>query len=374
MCSVRCRALIVTLGLSALPAAAPAQLRAAYERRLDSLAAVYRTANARLVAVRDSLARAGMVRDTVAVGPMRILTDVATAELSRQAGERVVASLTRHYRFLLPHFTTHPLIARRVGRTGFSVGDSAYVAIGAVSMKGEWISTADVPPHLDDVTSTLLRAALGSLSGAVDTSIIRWAGMVPPLDSAPTFIYTRARADMISSHSFTARQCYAGDMKACRLALAITPVADVATEWFNASDRRALIARNDRTGWASIRPETAESCKAGNDSLCIAIIRAHPDVTIGPPLRQMHRVTIVQLAGAIGGEGAYERLLTTPGSLDERIAAAARVPTDSVLRVWTARAKGVELPSDDMSPMIALTSVGWILVCGALALRSSRWK
>jgi hypothetical protein len=61
-------------------------------------------------------------------------------------------------------------------------------------------------------------------------------------------------------------------------------------------------------------------------------------------------------------------------AIDQRLSSAAGVPLDSLLSVWRssvilARPTPVELPG--YGPFVGL---GWVLVLGMLALRSSRWR
>jgi hypothetical protein len=69
-----------------------------------------------------------------------------------------------------------------------------------------------------------------------------------------------------------------------------------------------------------------------------------------------------------------QRLIETNGGPRERIAAAAGVPFDSVLRAWQHNLHDTRVASDAMHPSIALASVAWIFICAGLSLRSSRWR
>jgi hypothetical protein len=85
-------------------------------------------------------------------------------------------------------------------------------------------------------------------------------------------------------------------------------------------------------------------------------------------------VELFQLAIALGGARAMERALATRGTIDRKLAAAAGVSADSVVRLWVARTRSVPKASESMSLTVAAASIGWILVFGVFAVRSSRWR
>jgi len=157
-------------------------------------------------------------------------------------------------------------------------------------------------------------------------------------------------------------------MHDCRLALGIDESADPVVEMLDASDRRKLVENLRENLWGR---RGGEQCLAGADTACIAVLRAN---FVRAPISSSHRIDVVRLAMALGGPRSMERLLMTNGSVDDRIAAAARMPTDSVLRRWVSHAHDSRNPSDDMSMGIAASSLGWVLIFGALAFRSSRWR
>jgi hypothetical protein len=76
----------------------------------------------------------------------------------------------------------------------------------------------------------------------------------------------------------------------------------------------------------------------------------------------------------MGGKGALERLVTTPGSAAERLSAAANAPIDNVVEAWRKNVHDVRVPSDTMSGGMALMSAAWILVFAGLSMRSPRWR
>jgi hypothetical protein len=353
-----------------------AQQQQAYIQRVDSLARVYQRAQSALAAHRDSLNRSGRSWDTLIVGPLRVLTDDSTADIARQGAERVVATLTQAYGFALSGISHYPLIVHRVGGPKRELWRPRpdMIRVAVVGKPGHANDIADVEPLPDVVYQTMLSGALMALGNITDSALVRWLGEQPPIEGTTPEMWTRARLAMLSSHSIVARRCYARDVGACKIALDLTPATDTVLQWFDSTDRRRLVVRNETQRWDRIDESQNSACLAGSDSACVTILRQHPNLRIGPPLQPRHRVTLVRMASELGGAGAVERLLTTRGSQMDRVAAAAKLPPDSLLKLWVGKARGTEVASDDMSPTIAASSLVWILACAGLALRSSRWR
>ena len=76
----------------------------------------------------------------------------------------------------------------------------------------------------------------------------------------------------------------------------------------------------------------------------------------------------------MGGDGAVERLLTSNGTAAEALAAAAKVPTDSVIRAWQRGMRDGAVGSDDLSIKMAVVAIGWVLLLLLLSTRISRWR
>jgi hypothetical protein len=113
-------------------------------------------------------------------------------------------------------------------------------------------------------------------------------------------------------------------------------------------------------------------CLDGNDEGCVIALRAAPSVhlQVAPGLRR----SLAELALQMGGPGAFERLYLSRGTPAERLTQTAGAPVDSIVRLWHARVRDTRATSDAMTKEIAAMSLVWILMCGALSLRSSRWR
>ncbi len=224
----------------------------------------------------------------------------------------------------------------------------------------------------DEATLTLWirQNALRLLANEVESDFRRWlVGELLP-DTSSTVAWTLRRLELISADAVVARRCYDGDLTACSIALELTPVADPITQFFDADGRRRLVERSEWAARQLDRP-ASDRCIAGVDAACIANLREWSRLEAVP---REHRLALAKLAIQLGGPAGYERILTTSGTPAQRIASAAGLPIDTVLRMWQRKVRETTVPSQDMSLGIAAGSLIWILACGALSLRSSRWR
>ena len=379
------RALLVVAALACPIGHSFAQTMREYERRVDTLAQAWRRATALRIEYGEAHARDYRGFDMVTVGPMRVLTEQSTDSLARHGAEFAVASLLPLYGRALEELRTHTLVVRSERVTDVEDTTKAFVMVAEARQR----AARDPSPFIlgsgrekerfpvvvaaekELVDAALRDAALKLMLAVADSGVSRWLFSQLPVDTVPSTEWTRARIDLLSSQAVVAKRCYAGRVQDCRVSLGITESADPAVEWFDAAGRRKLVEGIRKNDWSGSDPVATEACYAGSDSACVSILRNSPLPT---PVSSTQRINIVRLAISLGGSGAMERFLLTPGAVDVRIAAAARVPTDSVVQVWLARAHGARTVSDDMSPGIAASSIGWILLCGVLAFRSSRWR
>jgi hypothetical protein len=93
-----------------------------------------------------------------------------------------------------------------------------------------------------------------------------------------------------------------------------------------------------------------------------------------PPAGPVARDALTWQAIRMGGEGAVERLITHPGQPAEALAAAARVPADSVIKAWHRNIREGSLGSDDLGVSMVLVAMGWVALLAFLATRITRWR
>ncbi len=158
----------------------------------------------------------------------------------------------------------------------------------------------------------------------------------------------------------------------CSQALGIDPVEDPAFEMFDAPQRLALI-RNYYDLLRRANPLRFDRCVAGSQASCDSVAREIPEDVIPRPTAPDVRQSVVSLALEIGGDGAFDRFVAA-GSPKSRIEAASRLPADSVVGLWRTAFLDTRHQSTAIDAETALSAVAWAALCGALALRSSRWR
>jgi hypothetical protein len=362
------RSLILGGLACALATSAQSQETALYARRVDSLAKVYERAKLRLQAFNDSIMRNTRRYDTVSVPPVRVLTDSSSLALATEAARYSAAALRRTFGAALDEVASHSFVVR-IERTN----TKPYVFVGGLGADGREYNIALTQPRSDDVSGALTGTIRRFLDVRVDPTLRHWLGEAVPVDTAGPAVWTNVRLALLSGPTTAGKRCYAGDIASCKVILGLTTVDDPAVMLLDSADRHRLVSRIETQPWRQLPVEIAP-CVSGNDASCVDVLRKMPLELLQAMLGSPHRASVVQTANAIGGPGATERLLLTRGDPSQRLAAAAGVSTDSVVRVWRERVRESRVANDAMSPGIAASSLAWILAFGALALRSSRWR
>ncbi|HTS88122.1 MAG TPA: hypothetical protein VMG41_06480 [Gemmatimonadales bacterium] len=181
--------------------------------------------------------------------------------------------------------------------------------------------------------------------------------------------------DLVTTPFQVDRSCYRGGLAACRIALGLEDSASAVETYMTERERRDVASR-------VVVPGTTEegtspgfrACIAGVDSACIAIIHATPPRALPRPLGSVARGVLVRLALAQGGRGAYDRLLSGSGGPVGQLSAASEIPLDSLLAQWRRRVLSARPTPVTLPHYGVLLGVGWILVLGLCASRSSRWR
>ena len=333
------------------------------QRRSDSLAAEWRSANA-IALVADSLERERAIglRDTIAVGALRIIANRSPLPL-RQAAELAWPVLDGLYGSAAQALITHPYYILAIDPDTSAPRPAVRVGF-------------NVPWNLgvNDLTALLLANVPME---PPDAALLTWLGA--PL--RPRILAGREFAavyvQLVTAPSGLARQCFVGDISSCRSILGLDRSPDSFMHWYSTPGERRAILRRSFTEYFN-RPATVgtwRACVAGADSACIELLRTLPTNTVPPPLGDDARHLLVHTVLRIGGPESYQRLLADPNlALDDRLSHAAGISVDSVVARWRAgviagRPTPVALPRWG-----ALAAVGWILVFGGCAMRSSRWR
>jgi hypothetical protein len=356
-----------------LASSAPAQTVAEYTKRVDSLAAVWRAAVG-VQARADSVRVHALPSDTIRVGNLVVLSDQPHRDLAKETAEIVSPRLDRAYGAWATRMRAHVLVVR--APTLRLQADSGNVESGVVGPDGRVWMNATLSPTTDALAASWTRKAEEYLTRDLDPSLRDWLGIPFPIPSEPTTsrALSAGRTDLVLSPSQVAHECALGRPTACLQALNLVPVADPAFTLFDKRQRMAMIE------WYSFvlqrrDPGKYQRCmSAGREATCDSLVRAIPLDAVPKPVPPSVRLDFVRYALVLGGDGAFDRLATPSGTVADRIAAAAKTPIDTLVSRWQANLMSSRSASTAIDATTAISSILWACLCGALALRSSRWR
>ena len=358
----------LSTGLSA-QATAPA-----YQRKADSLLALWddaRTfANIQLdlravraqgaaTAVRATAATRGL--DPIQVGGLMILTNLPKALPFDSAARTAWKVLQRTYGSSAPALTARPLHLRvwYPDRQSPALPGSRLI-LGTTSEDGlarMLVGMVGEPPP-----DSGLKAWLGGgVQAVMDTVAARRTAYV----------------ELVRAPSLASRRCLIGDLNACRRALNLGDDSALYLTAYDASERRALVARVRAPNMLTPADlQLYDACVDSEaDSACVAFLRSLAPAEIPPPLAERPLQELVTVALEAGGPAAYDRLTADPRApMPARLAAAAGMPVDSLIARWRALLIAAR-PAPPAPPLgDGLLAVAWVGILGICASRSSRWR
>lgn len=326
-----------------------AQTVARHRARVDALTRRLTGLEARM----DSLER---LEDTLEIDGVRFVVPPGQQPLAAEAARRALAQLERRY-----------------GAADRRLFDGLVVRMGGVLADADRLRQ-DVNPIVVMVDNLRFNGLGGS---ALDAWGAWWAG--------DDYDLRGAYLDLVTSPSVAATRCFEGDIARCAQILGLEPVADPWTDLFDEGGRRIWIARRmgylEWWGWPT--PETGATlfrqCVEGHaDAACLELL--HMDSLPAPVprpdvLSSRARRSLLVVSRDAGGDGTFTRLLAdTTAPLGSRLSAAAGMPLDSLLATWHARVRAAEPEATRVGAVAGWTSVLAVILAGALALRSTRWR
>jgi outer membrane murein-binding lipoprotein Lpp len=357
---------VLAAGLVIPSGSAHAQTVAEQRARVEQLQARVRALAAQRAA-QDSARRAERRLDTLVVGGLTLVTDSSRSTTLRAAAadawQTVVADLGAD-----PADLRGALIYVRLGSPEQSWSD----LLGPTT---EFVQGDRRAPG--ESLRQRLRAAAGmALAARAGHTLSLWSGGALGLQVTPDASFDRAAMELVTTLSVRVRQCNAGDMASCALALGVTPVSDPLTAWYDASDRQALVRREIAGAWRRRMPPSVDDCaERGSDAACLAYLGETWGKPYHPPLSTEAAVGVLFTAARLGGNGALNRLLAdTTASLPTRLVAMAGVPLDSLLTTWRAEARAHRTSSPTLPGPTRWAALFWIVAFGTMALGNPRWR
>lgn len=363
----------VMCGLLVLAGSAPrvrAQSQAEYRAKVQALVPIWRSVAAEQ-RQEDSVRARALPRDTVRVGVISVLADSGLQSLARDAAAAASGVLEARFGRSTDVLRSHRFTLRR---SNAMLGSAPTVDVAELATGGKEVLSQSVAATTDAVADAWLYRGARLLAVALGPDFGRWMGSRLPVDTATAATWTGARIDLVTSSNSAARACYAGSSAACATALGLAGEDNPAANWFDAAERRQLVATAGyqlRQGHEAI----FRRCKVGNDSAaCDSLLQSMPVAEIQPPLPSGARQSVMRLALQLGGRDALARMLAAPDTRREQLAAAAGIPADSLAGLWRRRVLEARTSNPSITWGLAITSLIWTATCGGLALGSSRWR
>jgi hypothetical protein len=361
---------IAGVALLTAPRGARAQTQAEYRARVHALVPVWHEIAA-MKHHEDSLAALRLPNDTVRAGPLVLLADSALVGFAREVAGPAAAALERRFGPAADALRAHPYLLSTADSTAAA---KSPVSLSEVDASGQARYVQSEPPELNAMIWAVTHRAAAMIGAQLGPDFGRWLGGAFPMDSATPGMWTGVRIDLVTSASALAHACYAGADSACALALGVIGADDPAVRWFDAAGRRERVRR----GGYRLRVDNGalyNGCLTQRvDAACTALLHLLPADDFDPPLGTSARQSLLTLALDLGGPDAVTRMRASPDTREAQLAAAARIPADSLVRMWRREILAARSSNPSMSWGMALASLLWVTTCGALALRSSPWR
>lgn len=316
----------------------------------------------------DSL-RHALVRPALSVeiarGPLRVRTRPELEARVRVAADSVATLIERRGGSAIP-----TRVAARVPAIG---RDSSPAILGyshaitiAPDTTRRWSSIPNrrIPyrANADELESALARLVEEIAVRGIDSTLAAWlmvgrVPLAPPGNREASDVYT----EFATTESAAIRRCRAWNVESCLDILGVDSVGQSRiVRWYAPSDYRGLMGivappREDSAAvvaWLRCRDDHDEAA-------CRSAARAVPNERVPYPLSAAARFMFLREVLDAGGTGAYDRLLTSTGTLSERFATASREPLETTVRRWVSRVEAARPERMRVSPGLALASLGW---------------
>ncbi len=356
-------ALLVAGMVSSVVTRLEAQDAAPYRARVDSL--VHLWLETREEAARaDSVRRAAIRVDTIAAGPVLLLTApqqrAMIEEAARIVGERLPATLQADTALIR-------------ARAFFVISEEWRGPMPPLDP--ELVTTVVYHTESDagDIARRIVQKMEVTTAQGADSETREWLGDRVPLRPPLPGELTRVYVELATGASPTVRECYLGDLGRCADAFVLQAPEDPVSEWYGPRGRRDLVMRL----WQRFRRtdrRRSQCVDAGVDEACEELLRSVPPEYLPPPLSREARRVLTTLALGTGADGAYERFLHAPTPhVEARLTNAAGVSRDSLLAAWHATVLAARPEPTTLTRAVGWTAFLWIVVFAVAAARSSRW-
>jgi hypothetical protein len=197
-----------------------------------------------------------------------------------------------------------------------------------------------------------------------------------PLRAASDAEAADAYVEYATTESAVVRRCRARETAACLDALGVDSSAGSRLDrWYTADDYRALVrtaapARDDSAAvaaWIRCR-------RTGEEASCMIAARALTNARVPLPLSPSVRFGFLREVLDAGGKGAFDRLVSSTGTVRDRLTAAAGEPLDRTVIRWLDRLERSRPRRMPIPATLLVASLGWSgLILGLALVRRTSW-
>ena len=313
-------------------------------------------------------------------GPIHVRTDSALSPRVQNAVKSVVRMIERRGGMLFAARASAHVATITRDSTRSIVGMLPVIAINAdTTSRWSMIGRRQVraPASAAAIANGLAVIVEQRAMQGVDSALTAWI-MVgrAPLRPATAAEVADAYVEYATTESAILRRCRARDAFACLDALGVDSMAGSRLDrWYAVEDYRALVrvaapARDDSVAvaaWIQCR-------RHGDDTSCGIAARALPNARVPLPVSASVRFEFLREVLDAGGDGAFDRLIGSSGTVRDRLAAAAREPLDHTVLRWLDRLESSRPERMRIPATLFTASLGWSgLILGLALIRRPSW-
>ena len=313
-------------------------------------------------------------------GPIHVRTDSSLAPQVQGAVATVVALIERRGGTWVAARTSArvPTITRDSTRS--IIGMLPTIAINA-DTTSRWSAIGQRSVRARSSVAELANSLAGIVEQlamqGVDSTLTAWV-MVgrAPLRPASETEAVDAYIEIATTESIVLRRCRARDVSACLDALGIDSMPGSRLDrWYAPEDFRSLLRVAAPPREDSVAVVAWMRCRqVGDDADCGVAARALANARVPLPLSAAVRFEFLREVLDAGGAGAFDRLVTSPGTVKDRLSAAAREPLDRTVLRWLDRIEGSRPERMRIPAVLVAGTLGWTGLILALAvIRRTPW-
>jgi hypothetical protein len=313
-------------------------------------------------------------------GTLRVRTDSALAPRVSQALDTVARLIERRGGSVFSARASAfvPTVARDSTRS--ILGMLPVIAIEADTAR-RWSTIGErrvhAPATVDELADALASLVEQFATRGSDSALSAWV-MVgrAPLSLAGRSELADTYIELATTESIALRRCRARDVSACLDALGVDSMPGTRlTRWYTPEDYRSMVRVTAPPRQDSAAVAAWLRCRErGDDDGCRVAARALTNERIPLPLSGTARLTFLSAVLDAGGPGSFDRLLSTSGSMKNRLTTTANGRLDDVVLRWLDTVESSRPDRMRLRPSLVFASLGWTCVVVALALtRRTSW-